>query len=132
MPPQFNKLGKEKPIVFAIKNPIFKVAKPKEDVFNFIYKQNKQITEESVVETLKYNYKKALFNGNDAEAEMFFKLLDEASGGKAKELLGNFFNYTKFYKKMKKQLLMDIFAHFFLMYINKKLSLLLFVKKITF
>lgn len=120
VPPQFNKAGKEVPIVFAIKNPIFKVAKLKEDSFHFVFKGEKEKTEDSIVDTLRFNYKKALFVGNEAEAEMYLKLLDEATGGKAKEVLGNFFNYTKFYKKMKKQLLMDIFAHFFLLYINKK------------
>ncbi len=120
IPPQFNSEGKEIPIVFAIKNPIFKVAKLKEDNFHFVYKGQIEKSEESIVDTLKFNYKKALFVGNEAEAEMYLKLLDEATGGKAKEILGNFYNYTKFYKKMKKQLLMDIFAHFFLLYINKK------------
>ncbi len=120
VPPQFDDEGNEIPIVFAIKNPIFKVSKTKDSFFQFIYKPDKEKSEDSVIDTLKFNYKKALFSGNDADAEMYFKLLDEASGGKAKEILADFYNYTKFYKKMKKQLLIDIFAHFFLMYVSKK------------
>lgn len=120
VPPQFDLAGNEVPIVFAIKNKTSKVAKLEEDNYNFVYKDRNEKFEQSIIDDLKFNYKKALFEGNDSVAEMFFNLLNDASGGKAAEILGNFFDYTKYYKKLKRQLLIDIFSHFFLLYISKR------------
>lgn len=118
--PKIDKNGNEIPIVYMIKNRATKVAKPKEDYYKFTYKPKKVKQEQSVIDVLKRNYKKAIISNNDAEAEIYFKLLNESSGGRAEEILGSYFVYSKYYKRMKRQLLIDIFAHFFMIYLNRK------------
>ncbi len=122
--PIFDENGTEKPIVFAIKNKVNKVTKNLGVGYGFIYQANKVKSEKNLLETMLENYKKAVLYGNESDAEMYYKMLDDISGGKAKEILDSFFDYSKFYRKMKKQLLIDIFAHFFLMYVTSKKSII--------
>lgn len=120
VPPQFKNGGVEVPIVFAIKNKSKKIGKYTGRETTFIYKSNRVKEEDSILEQLKANYKKAILMGNEAEAQKFLDLINDVTGGKAEEFLDSFYDYTKFYRRMKKQLLLDIFSHFFLMYMMKK------------
>lgn len=120
VPPQFKNGGVEVPIVFAIKNKSKKIGKYTGREITFIYKSNRVKEEDSILEQLKANYKKAILMGNEAEAQKFLDLINDVTGGKAEDFLDSFYDYTKFYRRMKKQLLLDIFSHFFLMYMMKK------------
>ena len=118
-PPQFRD-GKEVPIVFAIKNRAKKVGHYSGSQNLFFYahrKHEKEVSElEETLIDLKKKYKHALFVGNADEALSFLELIDSLTNGGAEEIMGSYYNYTMFYKRMKKQLLMDMFAHFFLTY----------------
>lgn len=116
VPPQFVG-GKERPIVFAIKNRVKKIGHLEMPGL-FLFKSKRVKEEDSLLEQLSAKYRHAIFEGNDADAASFLDMINNLSRNKADELMDSFYNYTKFYKKMKKQLLIDIFAHFFLMYIN--------------
>ena len=117
VPPQIVN-GEEVPIVFAIKNKTAKIGKYAGEQTNFVYKEGKVKDKDSLLETLKQQYKQAVLMGNDAEAEKFLDLIDSVTGGGAEEFLDSFYDYTKFYRRMKKQLLIDIFAHFFIMFMR--------------
>ena len=69
-----------------------------------------------MLEDLKKQYIQALIAGDEELAEQFLKLIDEYTGGRAVDVLINFYDYTKFYRRMKKQLMIDLFNHFFLMF----------------
>ena len=119
------KEGEEKPIIFFIKNK-FRGLKltslnHKLDLY-FSKETNKH--EESLIDFAVKNYKTAIIQNNLAEAERQFEILDKMTGGKAKHYIGEFYDYTKFYKQMKKQLLIDIFSHFFITYLMKKKSII--------
>lgn len=122
--PVFDKRGEERPIVFAIKNRANKVTKNLGIGCGFIYQANKVKNDKNLLESMLENYKKAVLYGNESDAEMYYKMLDDISGGKAREILDSFFDYSKFYRRMKRQLLIDIFAHFFLMYVTSKKSII--------
>lgn len=122
--PIFDLNGNEKPIVFAVKNKVSKVTKNTTLGCGFIYQANKVKSDKNLLESMASKYKKAVLYGNDSDAEMYFKMLDDISGGKAREILSSFYDYSKFYRRMKKQLLIDIFAHFFLVYVSTKKSLI--------
>lgn len=116
---------KERPIVFAIKNknkPVLKKGKYEGMNHSFFYKPKKVHEEKDMLETLKSGYKRAVFMGDDESAKNYLDMIDSVTGGKAKEILDSFFDYTRYYKRMKKQLAMDLFAHFFLMYIYKSVK----------
>ncbi len=116
--------NQEKPIVFAIKNRTEKIGKYEGEELNFIYKKSKIKEEKSVLRTLKERYRSAIFSGDEAQAESCIRMIEELTGGLSSEFLDSFYDYTKFYKKMKKQLLLDLFAHFFLQYIQARSALI--------
>ena len=120
VPPQFRDGVNETPIVFAIKNRVQKIGKYTGEELNFIYKDNRVREEDTLLETLKAGYKRAIMMGDDEEAAKYLDLIDKVSKGGASDFLSSFYDYTKYYKRLKKQLLIDIFAHFFLMYMTVK------------
>lgn len=111
--------GREIPIVFAIKNKTKrtkKIGKTDGDLVSFVYKNKKVKDKDSVLEQLKKQYIQALIAGDEELAEQFLKLIDEYTGGRSVDVLISFYDYTKFYRRMKKQLMIDLFNHFFLMF----------------
>ena len=119
VPPQIVN-GKERPIVFAIKNKVKKIGKYTGEITEFVYASHKVKDEHSILETLKKKYKDALLMGNEAEAEKYLNLINDVTGGGADEFLDSFYDYTKFYRRMKKQLILDLFAHFFLLFMSAR------------
>lgn len=120
VPPQFDENKQEKPIVFAIKNRTKKIGNYTGKETTFFYESHRVKEEHSLIETLKAAYKKAVLMGNEADAAKYLDLIDRVTGGGAQEFLESFYDYTRFYRKMKKQLLLDIFSHFFLMYMMSR------------
>lgn len=116
--------GEEKPIVFAIKNRAVKIGKYEGQITSFIYKKQKVKEEKTTIQTLKERYRSAIFSGNENEAESCLKMLESLSGDEARAFKDAFYNYTKFYKRMKRQLLIDLFSHFFLMYVQNRSTLI--------
>ncbi len=118
-PPQFRK-GKEVPIVFAIKNRAKKIGKYTGSNRIFYYPHQKNRNNEpsinATLDELKKKYRHAIFIGNAEEALSYLELIEGLTGSAAEEIMGSYYNYALFYKRMKKQLLMDMFAHFFLTY----------------
>ena len=121
--PVFEK-GKEKPIVFAIKNKAEKIGKLEGMGTSFIYQKSKIKEEKSVLQTLKERYRAAIFAGDEATADSCLKMIDEMTNGDSEEFRDSFYDYAKFYRKLKKQLLIDLFAHFFLIYIQNRSSII--------
>lgn len=117
--------GVEKPIIFFIKTKFkgIKLVKPKFD-FNFFYSKDSNKKDESIIGVVLRNYKSAIAQNNLEEADKQFAILDKLTGGRAKQYIGYLYDYTKFYRQMKKQLLVDIFSHFFLIYLMNKKSLI--------
>ena len=117
--------GKEKPIIFFMKNKFrgLKIVKPKFELDLFFSKAANE-KDESLIDYVVNNYKTAIMQNNLAEAERQFEMLDKITGGKAKHYIGKVYDYTKFYKQMKKQLLIDIFSHFFMIYLMRKKSII--------
>ena len=112
--------GKEVPIVFAIKNKTKKVKRIGNfdgPVVEFVYKNKKVKEQDSLLEQLKKKYKEALIAGDDDLAAQFLQMIDELTGGRSIDFLHSFYDYTQFYRRMKKQLLIDLFNHFFLMFL---------------
>lgn len=116
--------GEEKPIVFAIKNRARKIGKYDGQTSTFIYKRQKIKEEKSVIQTLKERYRAAIFAGNDAEAETCLQMIGSLSKGASRDFKDSFYDYTKYYKRMRKQLLIDLFAHFFLLYVQARASII--------
>jgi len=111
--------GREIPIVFAIKNKTKrtkKIGKIDGEIVSFVYKNKRVRDKDSVLEELKKQYIQALIAGDEELAEQFLKLIDEYTGGRSVDVLISFYDYTKFYRRMKKQLMIDLFNHFFLMF----------------
>ena len=126
MPPVFRE-GKEVPIVFAIKHKVEKIYKPKEDdkILNekFMYSESnsvERINDKVILNKLKQDYLTAVANGNLSEATRIYDLIDLMTGGKADFFIGVQFNAVKFYKKMQKQLIIDMFANFVILLILTK------------
>ena len=117
VPPQIVN-GEEIPIVFAIKNKVSKIGFYTGEVTEFVLKPKRVKEEDSLLESLKISYKHALMFGSEEEAAKYLELIDEYTGGGAEEFLKSFYDYSKFYRRMKKQLIIDIFAHFFLLYMS--------------
>ena len=112
--------GREIPIVFAIKNKskkIKRIGTTDGPVVDFVYKNKKVQEKDSLLEQLKKQYIQALLAGDEDLAAQFLQMIDEITGGRSVEVLHSFYDYTKFYRRMKKQLLIDLFNHFFLMYL---------------
>lgn len=120
--------GKEVPIVFAIKHKVSKIHKPKQtdkiSTDKFTYTGAKeQVSDKVILNKLKLDYFSAIVNGNLNEATRIYDIIDKITGGKADYFIGVQYNNVKFYKKMQKQLLIDMFANFLiLMILNKKYS----------
>lgn len=114
--------GKEVPIVFAIKNRAKKLGNYEGNVKEFIYKKQKSKQDKTVIQELKEKYRLAVMLGDDVTAEFCLDALAGLSADEAQSFKDSFYNYTKFYKRMKKQLLIDLFAHFFLEYMQMRKS----------
>ena len=121
--PVFEK-GKEKPIVFAIKNKVEKIGRLEGLGTTFIYQKSKIKEEKSVLQTIKERYRAAVFAGDEATADSCLKMIDAMTNGDSEEFRDSFYDYAKFYRKLKKQLLIDLFAHFFLIYIQNRSSII--------
>lgn len=106
--------GVERPIVFAIKNRVLGIGKYEGEIKDFVYKKQKVKEEKTIIQTLKEKYRAAIFAGDESAAESCLEMISNLSAEEAREFRDTFYNYTKFYKRMKKQLLLDLFAHFFL------------------
>ena len=117
---------KEVPIVFAIKHRVSKIhkAKPEDKISTEIYKyagEKEQVSDKIILIKLRQDYFSAVVNGNMSEATRIYDLIDKITGGKADYFIGVQYNCVKFYKKMQKQLLIDMFANFvILMILSKK------------
>lgn len=116
--------GVEKPIVFAIKNRVSRIGKYEGQITNFVYKKPKIKEEKSVIQTLKERYRAAIFAGDENEAESCLKMIESLSPSESRAFKDSFYDYTKFYKRMKRQLLIDLFAHFFLMFVQARSSII--------
>lgn len=115
--------GKEVPIVFSIKHKASKIGKsPKIDSTSFKYVGEKEsVNDKAILNRFKQDYFSAISNGNMVEATRLYDLIDMMTGGKADFFIGVQYNCVKFYKKMQKQLLIDMFANFvILMILSKK------------
>ena len=112
---------KEVPIVFAIKHKVSKVAKPKvTQTYSFVGGKEKAI-DDIILKKFREDYFSALANGNMNEASRLYDFIDKMTGGKADMFIGVQYECVKFYKKMQKQLLIDMFANFvILMVLSKK------------
>ena len=106
--------GEERPIVFAIKNRVLGIGKYEGEIKDFVYKKQKVTEEKTIIQTLKEKYRAAVFAGDEASADSCLEMISNLSAEEARDFKDTFYNYTKFYKRMKKQLLLDLFAHFFL------------------
>lgn len=127
VPPKFRD-GFEVPIIFAIKNKVKKIGKYSGSEKIFYYSKSNSIKKKNIINSesiddsineLKKKYRHAVFMGNMDEALSIYGIIDSLTGGRALEILCSSFDYTLFYRRMKKQLLIDIFAHFFLNYLRK-------------
>ena len=122
IPPNFRD-GEEVPIVFAIKHKVSKINKsPKTENTSFTFVSGKEPEDDKdVLNKLKSDYASAISNGDLVEATRLYDMIDMLTGGKADDFIGVQFNAVKFYKKMQKQLLIDIFANFvILMVLSQK------------
>ena len=117
--------GIEKPIVFFVKNK-FKFIKPaklsKPENFKFSKEANQK--DPSIIDMVLKKYKSALAQNNVEEADKLFEILNKLTNGKAEKYIGLIYDYTKFYRQMKKQLLIDLFSHFFLIYLLEQKSII--------
>ena len=121
IPPVFRD-KKEVPIVFAIKHKVSKVYKPKDDdkisTDKYTYAGSKeQVNDKVILNKLKQDYFSAIVNGNLSEATRLYDIIDKITGGKADYFIAVQYNNVKFYKKMQKQLLIDMFANFVILMI---------------
>lgn len=116
--------GKEVPIVFAIKHRASKINKNqefKDTKFTYLADKTKEKEDKTLLNKLKKDYFEALLSGNMIEATRLYDMIDMLTGGKADYFIGVQYNAVKFYKKMQKQLLIDMFANFvILMILSKK------------
>lgn len=112
--------GKEVPIVFAIKNRVKKLGCYEGEVKDFVYKNQKAQQDKSIIQELKEKYRLAVMAGDDTTADFCLDTLSNLSADEVQGFKDSFYNYTKFYKRMKKQLLIDLFAHFFLEYMQMR------------
>lgn len=118
--------GKEVPIVFAIKHKAGKIGRtPLNNCTTFTYKGEKENQEDkTLIKKFKQEYFSAISNGNMIEATRIYDMIDMMTGGKADYYIGVQYNLVKFYKKMQKQLLIDMFANFVILLILSKKQLM--------
>ena len=115
--------GKEVPIIFSIKHKVSKINKQfKTDSTIFSYVSDKEPeNDRDILNKFKQDYFTAMLSGNLIEATRLYDMIDMMTGGQADYFIGVQFNSVKFYKKMQKQLLIDMFANFvILMILSKK------------
>lgn len=115
---------KEVPIVFAIKHKVSKIhTSPLPLHSEFTYVGAKELTsEKAILLKFKQDYFSAFYSGNLAEATRLYDMIDLLTGGKADEFISIQFNAVKFYKKIKQQLLIDMFANFVILMVLSKSS----------
>lgn len=115
---------KEVPIVFAIKHKISKIHK--QEILSsktFAFKGAKELTsEDAILLKFRQDYFSSFYSGNLAEATRLYDIIDILTGGNADKYIGIQFNAVKFYKKMKQQLLIDMFANFVILMVLSKAS----------
>lgn len=111
--------GKEVPIIFAIKHKISKIIKDKRFAsVNFVFVgAGEKKKDKTILNQLKKDYFSAVSNGNMSEATRIYDMIDLMTGGKADYFIAVQYNCVKFYKKMQKQLLIDMFANFVILMI---------------
>lgn len=111
--------GVEVPIVFAIKNRVKKVSHGVTG--EFVYGGAKKSDSMEILHKFKQDYFNALAAGDFSEASRTFDFVNKLTGGKAEEVIGINYKYEMFYAKMKRQLLLDLFANFLILRImNRK------------
>lgn len=116
IPPQFYPDGRERPIVFCLKNKVRKLGKYEGENKEFFKISGRSKERVTTLDELKSRYKTAVYEGREYDALEILKVIDEMTNGNAEEFLRSFFNSRKFYKKMRKQLIIDLFAHFFMVF----------------
>lgn len=116
--------GKEVPIIFAIKHKANHVIRRVSSNFctEFSYQgKSKKAKDKTILNQLRKDYFSAISSGNMNEATRLYDMIDMMTGGKADYFIAVQYNCVKFYKKMQKQLLIDMFANFvILMILSKK------------
>ena len=105
--------GEEVPLVFAIKNRVKKVAHGVSG--EFVYGGAKKSDSMEILHKFKQDYFNAIAAGDYSEAQRTFDFVNKLTGGKAEEIIGINYKNEIFYAKMKRQLLLDLFANFFLL-----------------
>ncbi len=119
--PVIDENGNEKPIVFSIRNIAKKIGHFSGEGGSFIYLPKMRKKSDDLISELKKQYRKAMFFGNLEQASSIIDSINELTGGRAEEVLGRFYDYARFYQQMKKQLLINLFAHFFLVFMRKRI-----------
>ena len=114
--------GVEVPIVFAIKNRVLGIGKYEGEIKDFVYISQKVKEEKTIIQTLKEKYRAAIFAGDEETADSCLDMISNLSAEEAREFKDSFYDYTKYYKRMKRQLLIDLFAHFFLQLVQERAS----------
>lgn len=114
--------GHEVPIVFAIKRKANKVAHGGAVSGEFTFAGARKSDAMDILNKFKQDYFNAMSVGNISEASRVFNLVDKLTGGHAEEYIGINYNYEMFYAKMKRQLLIDLFANFLILRIMNKKS----------
>jgi hypothetical protein len=114
--------GEEVPIVFAIKNRVKKVSHNPERAGTFTYVGGREIDSLEVLNKFKHDYYNAVAEGNVSEASRIFDLIDNLTSGHGEEFIGINYNAEMFYIKMKRQLLIDLFANFLILRIMNRKS----------
>ena len=111
--------GEEVPLVFAIKNRVKKVAHGVSG--EFVYGGAKKSDSMEILHKFKQDYFNAIAAGDYSEAQRTFDFVNKLTGGKAEEIIGINYKNEIFYAKMKRQLLLDLFANFLILrMMNKK------------
>lgn len=113
--------GKEVPIIFSIKHNVSRINKTaKTDTtgnkFTYLGASKKK-KDKAILNSLKQDYFSAVSNGNLNEATRIYDIIDMMTGGKADYFISVQYNCVKFYKKMQRQLLIDMFANFVILMI---------------
>jgi len=111
--------GEEVPLVFAIKNRVKKVSHGVTG--EFVYGGAKKSDSMEILHKFKQDYFNAIAAGDYSEAQRTFDFVNKLTGGKAEEVIGINYKNEMFYAKMKRQLLLDLFANFLILRImNRK------------
>lgn len=114
--------GHEVPIVFAIKHKAKKVVHGGAVSGEFTFAGARKSDSMDILNKFKQDYFNAMDALNVSEATRIFNLIDKLTGGHAEEVLGVKYNYEMFYIKMKRQLLIDLFANFLILRIMNRKS----------